>query len=105
MLFDCSLFSAARQLTYNSAAEDTTLMSLIERVPEEFWAGRLCLKLLVERLKADSSQFWMYLQSLPRGVPGVPIFFNETAIDALQYPPVIEQVRRTGTMDISFSDA
>ena len=68
-------------------------MPLIERVPEEFWSGRLCLKLLVERLKADGSRFWPYLQSLPLGVPGVPLFFNEAAINALQYPPLIEQVR------------
>ena len=78
-------------LTYD-ASSNAELLRIVQQVPEEFWAGRLCLPLLVERLMGDQSHFWPYLQTLPNGVPGLPLFYSETALQALQYPPLIEQV-------------
>ena len=78
-------------MTYGEEDEQK-LKEIIGRVPEEFWTARLCLKLLVERLGGEESHFWPYFQTLPRGVPGIPLFYSEAAIRALEYPPIIEQV-------------
>lgn len=80
------------QLTYKE--QETALIEVIEKVPKEFWAGRLSLKVLFERLCETKSSFWPYLQTLPIGVPGLPIFFSQTAIQELHYPPLIAQIEK-----------
>lgn len=49
-------------------------------------------QVLAERLAGQESSFAPYITHLPRGVPGIPLFFPEAAIAALEYPPVTEQV-------------
>jgi len=52
------------------------------------------LQLLAERLAGDDSHYAPYLQHLPVGFEGVPIFFSAPGFKALQqYPPVGSQVR------------
>ena len=73
---------------------DPALLALIARVPEELWGGRLALALLAERAKGPASPFAAYVAALPRGFPGVPMFFAREALEAIDYPPVVEQVKR-----------
>jgi hypothetical protein len=51
------------------------------------------LQVLVQRLAGDESHFAAYVRNLPRGVPGIPLFFSGAAIEAIDYPPIVEQVR------------
>lgn len=45
--------------------------------------------MLRERLLGDKSFFADYVDNLPMGVPGIPIFFAPEAVKALeQYPPL-----------------
>ncbi|GMH33548.1 hypothetical protein BSKO_01382 [Bryopsis sp. KO-2023] len=81
------------QVTYDKSA-DPKLLALIEQVPEELWGGRLALKLIGERAKGDESFFVPYLKSLPVGVPGLPMFYQGPILRELQYPPLIEQVKK-----------
>lgn len=60
-------------------------------MPEELWGGRLALALLAHRAAGGSSPFASYVAHLPRGFPGVPMFFSREAIEAIDYPPVVEQ--------------
>jgi hypothetical protein len=85
---------AACQLTYSDATVDPAVLSLIHAVPEELWGVKLALQLLHERVvsKGDSD-FAAYIDLLPVGVQGLPMFFSQQAIKELQYPPVREQVR------------
>jgi hypothetical protein len=62
------------------------------QVPEELWGGRLALALLAQRASGGASPFAPYVSALPRGFPGVPMFFSREAIEAIDYPPVVEQV-------------
>lgn len=62
------------------------------QVPGELWGGRLALALLAARAAGGDSAFAAYVSHLPRGFPGVPVFYSREAIDALDYPPVVEQV-------------
>lgn len=62
------------------------------QVPEELWGGRLALALLAQRAEGTGGAFAPYVSALPRGFEGVPMFFPREAIDAIDYPPVTEQV-------------
>lgn len=50
------------------------------------------VQLVAERVKGTSSSFLPYLQSLPSGIPGLPIFFRPGEVQQLQYPPLVQQV-------------
>lgn len=50
------------------------------------------LQVVAERCLGESSKFWPYLQSLPKGISGLPIFFRPDEVAALQYPPLIQQI-------------
>lgn len=62
-------------------------------VPSELWGARLALALLAQRVLGAESPFAPYIANLPLGFPGLPMFFPKPALDALQYPPVLAQVR------------
>ncbi len=44
------------------------------------------------RLLGPDSRFSPYVSALPRGFPGVPLFFGREALAAIDYPPVSQQV-------------
>ncbi len=47
------------------------------------------LQVLKERIMGPDSPFHSYIDNLPMGVPGIPMFFSPDAIRALeQYPPL-----------------
>jgi cytochrome b subunit of formate dehydrogenase len=50
------------------------------------------LQVLVQRIAGPSSHFATYISYLPVGVSGVPMFFPREALEAIEYPPVVEQV-------------
>jgi hypothetical protein len=82
------------QLTY-SAATDPRLLAVIHRVPAELWGGKLALQLLSHRIVAGpQSPFAAYLEALPIGFPGVPMFFSADELKTLQYPPVTSQITK-----------
>lgn len=60
-------------------------------------------QLLAQRLAGPDSVFAPYVSALPIGVAGVPMFFPRPALDALEYPPVVEQVKRRGRWLSRFS--
>ncbi|KAL6746522.1 hypothetical protein V8C86DRAFT_2940393 [Haematococcus lacustris] len=80
-------------LTYDETC-DPRLLAVIDQVPAELWGAKLALQLLNHRLMAASSPYAAYIAQLPVGVAGVPIFFSREAINALEYPPVTEQVKK-----------
>ncbi|GFH20538.1 NADPH:adrenodoxin mitochondrial isoform X1 [Haematococcus lacustris] len=80
-------------LTYDETC-DPRLLAVIDQVPAELWGAKLALQLLDHRLMAASSPYAAYIAQLPVGVAGVPIFFSREAINALEYPPVTEQVKK-----------
>jgi histone-lysine N-methyltransferase SETD3 len=84
-------------LTYDDSGSggtgtDPRLTALIAKVPEELWGGRLALALLAERAAGASSAFAPYVAALPVGFAGIPVFFGREALEAVDYPPVVEQV-------------
>lgn len=48
--------------------------------------------MVAHRLLGQASPFAPYINNLPMGVAGLPMFFNGEALGELQYPPVTEQV-------------
>lgn len=72
------------------------LLELIDQVPAELWSARLGLSLLHERAKGPKSVFAPYVNLLPAVHRGVPLFFSPAAVAELQYPPVVEQLKRRG---------
>jgi histone-lysine N-methyltransferase SETD3 len=61
------------------------------------------LQVVAHRLEGATSHFAPYINNLPLGVAGLPMFFNGDALGALQYPPVTEQVKRRCRWLLSFS--
>jgi hypothetical protein len=55
----------------------------------------LCVipQVLAARIQGSDSSFAPYIANLPVGVSGVPMFFAREALEAIEYPPVVEQVR------------
>jgi hypothetical protein len=53
-----------------------------------------CPQLLHERLQGPDSPFAAYIANLPAGFEGVPMFFPREAIEAIDYAPVVEQVKK-----------
>ncbi|EFJ43131.1 hypothetical protein VOLCADRAFT_106928 [Volvox carteri f. nagariensis] len=84
---------AACHLTYG-AKDDPRLLALIEKVPNELWGAKLALQLLSQRLRGADSLFAAYISNLPRGIPGIPMFFSKRALDLIDYPPVTQQVQK-----------
>jgi hypothetical protein len=56
------------------------------------------LQVLVQRIAGPSSHFATYISYLPVGVSGVPMFFPREALEAIEYPPVVEQVRASAVL-------
>lgn len=92
----------ASQLTYG-AQDDPRLLSLIDKVPDELWSAKLALQLLYQRLRGPDSNFATYIANLPKGITGIPIFFDKRAIDLIDYPPVTQQVQKRCRWLSSFS--
>lgn len=69
--------------------ESTTLEALKWR---RHGPARARAQVLAHRVAGDASPFAPYISQLPRGVPGLPMFFSGEAVEALQYPPLVEQV-------------
>ena len=94
-----------------------------QEIPEALWALRLGLRVVAEKAKGpppaassaassaapppqptqasteavtpgdgSSSDFWPYVASLPTAI-SVPMFFSPDDVKALQYPPLVQQVR------------
>ncbi|GLI58700.1 hypothetical protein VaNZ11_000451, partial [Volvox africanus] len=93
---------AACHLTYG-ANDDPRLLSLVDKVPTELWGAKLALQLVFHRLRGSDSKFATYISNLPRGVPGVPMFFSKRALDLIDYPPVTQQVQKRCRWLLSFS--
>jgi histone-lysine N-methyltransferase SETD3 len=87
------LLPASCQLTYSSASLPRKLQRLMHAVPEQLWAARLGLVLLQHRLMREDSHFAAYVELLPQRFSS-PLFWPASAIEALQYPPLSEQVKR-----------
>ncbi|KAF8068228.1 SETD3 [Scenedesmus sp. PABB004] len=83
------------QLTYDESS-DPRLLALVAQVPDELWGAKLALQLLAQRVAGGGSAFAPYVAQLPVGVAGVPMFFARDALEAVEYPPVVEQVKRRG---------
>ena len=79
-------------LTLCPKSDPPQLTSLVEQVPEELWGARLGLRLLLERALGTRGRHCEYVSNLPTAVQGVPMFFGQEAIEAIQYPPVLQQV-------------
>eukprot|EP00850_Spirogloea_muscicola_P018699 SM000174S03354 [mRNA] locus=s174:156929:159004:- [translate_table: standard] len=104
------------QLTYADTADgygqlgqqeqpgDEILRVLQESIPEELWSLRLGLKLLAEKAGGSTrgSPFQAYVDSLPERLP-VPVFFSAEAVAALQYAPVVEQVKKRSRFLLDFA--
>jgi hypothetical protein len=58
---------------------------------------------LAHRLLGEASPFAPYIANLPRGVPGLPMFFAGDTLAALQYPPVTQQVKMRCRWLLAFS--
>ena len=76
---------------------------LIDRVPAELWQARLGLSLLRQRGKGAHSAFAPYIELLPSVHHGVPMFFDGDTLGLLQYPPLVEQVKKRCRFLIEFS--
>lgn len=61
-------------------------------MPAELWGAKLALQLIAQRLLGPDSRFSPFVSALPRGFPGVPLFFGREALAAIDYPPVTQQV-------------
>ena len=80
------------------------LLELIDQVPGELWSARLGLSLTHERAKGPKSMFTPYINLLPAVHSGIPLFFGPDAVRELQYPPVVEQLKRRSRFLISFAN-
>ncbi|KAL3150242.1 hypothetical protein ABBQ32_000100 [Trebouxia sp. C0010 RCD-2024] len=79
------------QLTYDKESKPE-LLGLIEQVPQELWGARLALQVLAHRIQGADSVFSSYIQNLPVGVSGIPMFFAREPLRAIEYAPVTQQV-------------
>lgn len=50
------------------------------------------MQVLAHRLQGADSSFSLYIQNLPVGVSGIPMFFPRDALRAIEYAPVTQQV-------------
>ncbi|MEW5305232.1 MAG: hypothetical protein WDW36_007788 [Sanguina aurantia] len=90
------------QLTY-SDEDDPRLLSIVSQVPPELWSAKLALKVLTQRAMGKHSAFTAYISHLPPSFPGIPLFFNREAVEAIDYPPVGGQVAKRGKWLSHFS--
>lgn len=61
------------------------------------------MQVVAERSCGEKSKFWPYLQTLPKGIGGLPIFFRPDEVAALQYPPLVQQVNMRCRWLLKFS--
>lgn len=52
----------------------------------------LCTQVLAQRIQGSESSFASYIQNLPVGVSGIPMFFGQESLRAIEYAPVTQQV-------------
>jgi len=79
------------------------LTDLIDRVPAELWQAKMALCLLRQRSKGAQSAFAPYIDLLPAVHHGVPMFWNGDTLQLLQYPPLVEQVKKRSRFLIDLS--
>ncbi|KAK9790544.1 hypothetical protein WJX73_007583 [Symbiochloris irregularis] len=84
----------AATLAYDDGKTDHKLQALINQIPADLWGARLALRVISERIKATNSKWNTYIENLPRGIPGLPIFFQREAVQGLQYAPVTHQINK-----------
>lgn len=89
-------------LTYDNSS-DPRLLHHIRKVPDELWGAKLALQLLNQRVRGDQSPFGRYIAALPRAIHGLPMFFDGNTVQSLEYPPVIEQVKKRCRWLIEFT--
>lgn len=53
----------------------------------------LVTQVLAHRVQGPDSSFSRYIRNLPVGVAGLPMFFPREALSAVEYAPMIQQVR------------
>lgn len=51
------------------------------------------MQVLAHRVQGSESSFAPYIQNLPVGVSGIPMFFGREPLTAIEYAPVTQQVR------------
>lgn len=51
------------------------------------------MQVLAHRVRGSGSVFAPYIQNLPVGVSGIPMFFGREPFEAIEYAPVTQQVR------------
>ena len=98
--------SSSDQATAEQDREPDTplyLKELIAQIPDELWSVRLGLALLHERALGGKSPFFQYISLLPAMHRGLPLFFGPEAVDALQYLPLVVQVKRRSRFLIDYS--
>lgn len=91
-------------LSYDPDTLSPPLRRLVDRVPSELWGARLGLVLLSHRAQGAGSAYAPYVGLLPSRFDGIPVFFSRDGVDALQYPPVSEQVKKRSRFLLSFAD-
>ena len=50
-------------------------------------------QVVAHRVQGPESPFSLYIQNLPVGVSGIPMFFDRQALRAIEYAPVTRQVQ------------
>jgi hypothetical protein len=91
------------QLTYEAGKDPMILKLWMDKIPSELWGAKLALKLLHERIEGEQSHFWPYIQNLPLGFPGLPLFFDRKVIELIEYPPVVAQINMRCRWLLQFS--
>jgi len=86
------------QIEFGYGEGDNTpasLKDIVSRVPPQMWALQLALVLFRECLLDSTdagSHFKHYLATLPRSYGGLPMLLNDSEIDELQVPSVVQDV-------------
>lgn len=91
------------QLTYGAGKDPIILKRWMDKIPSELWGAKLALKLLHERIEGEQSHFWPYIENLPVGFPGLPLFFDRKVVELIEYPPVVAQVNMRCRWLLQFS--
>lgn len=97
------MLPATCQLRFQEGRDPSSLKQMMDRIPDELWGAKLALKLLFERIKGDEGHFWPYIKNLPVGFPGLPLFYDQKSIQALEYPPVSSQIIKRCKWLLQFS--
>lgn len=91
------------QLKFQEDKDPSSLKRMMDTIPKELWGAKLALKLLYERLQGEEGHFWPYIENLPIGFPGLPLFYDQKTIQSLEYPPVSSQIIKRCRWLLQFS--